>query len=382
MNERVKINSLDEFKNSLTNDSNPNSKEINAIFNEVDFVSDIKIIDKDGIRELNFTNCVFEESLTVHFTGFKNVNFSDCTFKKRVKFDESYFTKKVRFYRSEFREEVSFNNTKFDDLADFWAVTFCKKTIFYKSDFNGTTVFSYSKFNENVLFTYTLFDKLVIFKSTTFQKGLDLSLALILGKISIYNIRIEDFQTNYTPEDELEEFHKMVAEDASIPIKNKRETFRILKSHFNSNGNYIDSRKFAALEFKAYYHYLSNNIFKKGKASKNLQNYIILLFNWISNKNGNSWVRGIFFTVFIGLIFFYLSIITTENYSISLDKINSRDFSECSKYFLVFLNPTHSTDYLLNENPSTYSYFWDFIGRIFVSYGIYQTILAFRKYRK
>ncbi|MFL0096033.1 hypothetical protein [Tenacibaculum maritimum] len=54
-------------------------------------------------------------------------------------------------------------------------------------------------------------------------------------------------------------------------------------------------------------------------------------------------------------------------------------------HFLNFLNPTHKFNYL-GDDFSKYTlspsfYIWDFVGRIFVGYGIYQTIQAFRKYR-
>jgi hypothetical protein len=51
------------------------------------------------------------------------------------------------------------------------------------------------------------------------------------------------------------------------------------------------------------------------------------------------------------------------------------------KYFLEFLNPTHKFDYIQEDGLTTRFYLFDFIGRIFVGYGIYQFIQAFRKYK-
>ncbi len=45
------------------------------------------------------------------------------------------------------------------------------------------------------------------------------------------------------------------------------------------------------------------------------------------------------------------------------------------------MTPTHKIEYLENEKPKTFFYTWDFFGRAFVSYGIFQTIQAFRKFK-
>ena len=43
--------------------------------------------------------------------------------------------------------------------------------------------------------------------------------------------------------------------------------------------------------------------------------------------------------------------------------------------------PFHSNDLLKDEIPNNWSHFFDFLGRIAVGYGIYQTIQAFRKFK-
>ena len=46
------------------------------------------------------------------------------------------------------------------------------------------------------------------------------------------------------------------------------------------------------------------------------------------------------------------------------------------------MTPTHKVDFLDTEGTSILTYLFDFIGRIFIAFGIYQTVSAFRKYRK
>ena len=112
---------------------------------------------------------------------------------------------------------------------------------------------------------------------------------------------------------------------------------------------------------------------KRGKIWANLGNFIILTLNTLSNNNGRSWVRGIFFTFIIGILFFSLSIHSTNNYTFSC--------SSFFKLFFEFLNPAHQIKFLDDFDPNSYTYMWDFIGRSLIAYGIYQTVQAFRKYR-
>ena len=353
------------------------------------------------INIVSFTNCIFEQNfifewpvtLDAYFdntvfkqdVSFKNnifkqdVSFANSVFEKSVSFCNSSFKRKARFYGAIFKGETDFNNTKFDDLADFRNATFCRKTIFYKTDFCGTTVFSSASFKENVLFTYTRIDKLLIIRDTNFTKGMDLSLAIISGRTSIFNIYISDFE-DIPDTDDVSEFDENVSRRGIITRKNKRETFRILKNQLMINQNNIDALTFSSLELKAYTKQLHQDILSK-KWNNTLQNYIILKFNWLSNKHGTSWGHGVVFTLLVGLLFFYFSTIATEKYVFSFSGINVTDFESCVINYLKFMLPTHSSDYMISANPKVFFYLWDFIGRIFVSYGIYQTIYAFRKFK-
>ena len=57
-------------------------------------------------------------------------------------------------------------------------------------------------------------------------------------------------------------------------------------------------------------------------------------------------------------------------------------FYKSVKYYFTFLTPTHKISFMDAEKPKTFFYVWNFIGRIFISYGIFQTIQAFRKFKK
>ncbi len=338
----------------------------------------------------------FKENLNLQSTTTHDTSFLNCIFEKDFLVNNSDFKGNVRFYSTKFRGNTDFYNTKFEKLADFWNAKFYKKTIFNKTDFLGTTVFSATTFKENVLFTYSLINKLAIFRGANFEKGLDLSLALISGDMTLFDINIKDFEAVNDTNDAVI-FSEYVTEKGLITRKNKRETFRIIKYRLIQNQSSIDALIFAKLEMKAYKEELKKQKFEISKIGQiklmnfiknevnpyiiNKENRLLLWFNGISNNHNNSWIKGVLFTLTIAGLFTYLSIISTENYVIGFRNIGNINYENCIKYFITALLPTHSIDYLDNENPTGWFYIFDFLGRIFISYGIYQTIQAFRKYK-
>lgn len=370
------INTIEEFNSNIQarHDGLTNLRISNCIIN-------IEILINYPLGVVLVNNCIFNESLKINEDISENVNFSNCKFKSDVSFSNIKFSKKARFYLSHFEEKAEFRNTVFNDLADFWGVTFYKKTIFYKTDFLHTTVFSTTVFKENVLFTYTLIEKLIIFRGTKFNKGLDLSVAIISGTISPFDITIENFKCNKDIENE-ELYEKYLSTEAIIVEKNKRETFRILKKHFIDQSNSIDYLKYSIFEQETYYHQLKKKVFSKYPEKDSIQNFLILILNYLSNNHGRSYLRAIIFTLSIGFVFFYFSLMATENYYFSFQNMTKETFFESVKYYFNFMIPTHKVEYLENEQPKTFFYIWDFIGRAFVSYGILQTIQAFRKFKK
>lgn len=323
-------------------------------------------------RELFFDNCTFEE--IIHLRGFESIlTFSNCTFKKEFKAQNSTIKGKVRFRESHFKDQANFRNTRFEGLADFWRTKFYQKTIFYKTDFVDTVVFSAAVFKENVLFTYTLIDKVIILRGTKAKKGFDISLAIINGRLGLFEFDLENYSDFHFIKGE-EEYEKAVAEDARIPIKNKRETFRILKENLESQKNLSESLKFKAIEKDVLLKELehkSNTFFEQ----------VNLRLNWLSNNHGISYIRAFAFIIVVGWIFFYFSLLATEKFYFTTN-IFSWEFSDGFKLFIEFLNPIHKFDYIENtKSSSAWFYLFDFLGKTFVGYGIYQFIQAFRKYK-
>jgi hypothetical protein len=327
-----------------------------------------------------FTNCVFNQSVWFKNTAL-DFYFNDCTFNL-INAHDVIFQGKMRFRECNFKKMLSLDNTSFMDLADFWHSTFHEKAVFHKVDFEKTVVFSGSTFKENVLFTYTLFAKLGIFRGTICEKGFDISLSIIEGSLSIFDFELKDY---IAIQGELAkmQYESLVHEVGDIPIKNKRETFRILKNIFEKNSDHINSLYYKKLELDTYDNLLKDKIKSKINPWNNKVNRFILWLNFKSNKHGTSFYSGLVFTTIIGIIFFYLSLISTNTYYATLNpfKWSIDTFTESVKYFFISLSPVHKYTYLDSLGPTTPFYIADFAGRIFVSYGIYQTIQAFRKFR-
>lgn len=377
-------------------------------------------------KQLDFANnCIFQEDVEFQSTSCV-LTFRDSFFEKKIKTKDVVFDGKIRFHKCTFKEKQILNNTTFNDLADFWGSTFVGRVIFYKVNFNSTTVFSSTTFEENVLFTYSKIKTLLILRGTIIKKGIDLSLAIIEGELSIFDFTLDTFKSVNGPFNEeswIDSYDQIVAEVGDIPVKNKRETYRIIKNQLVNRKNIFDATKFSYLENRTFRKEVFSKMisFSKGRIIDNVNkwhsklendsslwviiksglnyffksiynwfsvvsNYILLTLNRVSNRHGTSYFFGVVFTLFIGALFYYLSIINSGLYEFDW-VLETRMIEKHIGAYVQFIIPTHRFNYvenyfdrkILGDHP--YFYLWDVVGRIFVGYGIYQTIQAFRKYK-
>jgi hypothetical protein len=333
-----------------------------------------------SIKYYIFDNCRFEEELIFSDNVEIQLTFkNNCQFYK-VDFSEAFINKKIQFYECDFEDECNFENTKFGELIDFWKSTFHKPIVFLKTDFIKICVFSACIFHENVMFTYSLFNGKSIFRGAIFKKGLDLSLAIDNGEYNFFNISLNNFNTvKFSNEDD---YNDMIC-IGIIPTINKKETFRIIKQHFQNIGDDLEYVKYLKLEKKPIYEIITQNFVKNHPIQ--FWNYIHHLFdllslslNRISNNHRNSYLLGILFTIFAGLFFFSLSLLSLPDFIIEWEPSNWEEM-DLWKEYLAFMNPTHEIKLFDDYCPTGWTYFWQTWGRIFVGYGIYQTVQAFRK---
>jgi hypothetical protein len=118
---------------------------------------------------------------------------------------------------------------------------------------------------------------------------------------------------------------------------------------------------------------------------------IALIFNQISNNHGFSWVRGLLFTIVSWFGFYLLYYLFSNSYSV---------FWVPEKYLFImkaefwsdaieFLWLPHGLGNLADQLKKSTSFLQNLgmvisflLGKIFIAYGIYQTISAFRKFGK
>lgn len=151
--------------------------------------------------------------------------------------------------------------------------------------------------------------------------------------------------------------------------------FGQLQSAYTKQGDNIRSNDSLSYELEAFYQSLRwDSIYFFTKAS--------LLLHRVSNSFGRSWVRGFIFSLLVGFVFFDLILISTPQYQFGISFSDALIGS-----FTKFMNPLRhfDIDTLFQSKSLSFtwlSYLFDFGGRIFVAYGYYQTIQAFRRYGK
>lgn len=360
---------------------NPSNYINNCKYNFINCNFYKEVLIQNSKHELIFEHSNFNSNMKLNSRDrnltFINSHISDIDVSESKFGDTKGNSGKLRLKSSDIYKS-NFKNATFLSLVDFYYSTFHNNTIFYKTDFMNIVVMSATKFKQNLLFTYTLLNDKVIMRSTIFEKGFDFSLSIIKGQLAIFDLH-HSYKL-YTSTDGLKEereYERAVSYDGIIPTQNKLETYRLLKVEFESQKNVPEY-----LNFKLHEKETFKKILNKQKLTwKNSFDQITLWLNRVSNKYGTSYSRAFLFTVIVGWLFFYLSLIATDTYEFTF-KISEWEFGEGLSYFTQFLVPTHKFNYMGNEVQLTPGYYiFDFFGRLFTGYGIYQFIQAFRKFK-
>ncbi len=385
------IKNIEDLNSELTYDLGTNYGHLGECLLKKTILFELKIpyliIEKSiaKTKSVSFFSCKFYDTVKLERNE-ENITFEDCIFYSKVDAFNTVFKGKVRFRNCEFKGETSFSNTRFNGLADFWNCTFSKPTTFYKTDFNETVVFSGATFKENLLFTYSLFGNKAIFGRTNFDKGVDISQAILSGDLQLFDLKFNfnNYDTEYIGLDN-SKFQNLIIKEHKIPLINKVATFQILRNQFSKQGNHIDEVLMQREEKKAFSLLTKRRRKDKSWSESVVGDRFILWLNRWSNNYKNDFRRGIIFTLITAILFLFLTIVSTSSFWNGICLECPIDWSKAGvivKLFVNFLNPVHKIDYLDKLGPIWgLSYIFDFIGRIAVGYGVYQTIQAFRKFR-
>lgn len=301
-------------------------------------------------KKISFTKCVFTVDQSFRNILFcMDVSFSECRFKGAVDFHASVFQLTAFFYQTIFEKDVDFSETEFRQKMKAWHMKFKSDVSFQWANFREKANLTHMKvLNGNANFYGASFDKNMYLNDGEFKK-------LELERCVIDNSYFLD-----------------------VKIKSAgRETFRIIKNEFLKQNDRIEALKYHAREMNAYWRELALKVIKYDVKSfweylKVLGDILILTLNTLSNRFGLSWMIGLIFTFSTTWLMYcwyldYICICPPENISFW-------------KYYPQFLSPLHELQFIENAQLTNGAYVIDFLGRAVSSFGIYQTVQAFRKF--
>lgn len=150
---------------------------------------------------------------------------------------------------------------------------------------------------------------------------------------------------------------------------------RLFNTHNESRGNRFNNLK--ALLYKVVLEpiILLLTSFSSGER-------LLLWLNKYSNNFNGSWIRGVWFTVIATFVFYFiLNYYGLEKPFFIVDwKFNN--FGNVSEGYLSLLDIFNLSNVNMDFQPTILGKYIIFLSKIFIAYGIYQTIYAFYKYRK
>ena len=152
--------------------------------------------------ELNFINCVFEDSVSAfgsdneglnYVTIFeRNVCFLNCEFAKGVNFKQSDFRGRANFDQCHFRGAVSFDGTNFRTGTSFCSSNFHGEVSFVSAVFNGRTNFLKTFFRESLVCQFAKFNDYTMFADSYFYGYTEFSKVFASSSIDFTNAKFLD----------------------------------------------------------------------------------------------------------------------------------------------------------------------------------------------
>ena len=164
-------------------------------------------------------------------------------------------------------------------------------------------------------------------------------------------------------------------------------TYVRLKDEALKNNNSIKAMQYREKEMLSYSKELNAQI-SYDNIGTWLTDKSVLFLNTISNKNGLSWLRGIIFTISCAIIFFWvINFLGIENnyprfFVLDLKTFHFEGIGEIWKRFLNMFYLIDFKEKFQGTELNAIGETVFFASKIFISYGIYQTIVAFRKFSK
>lgn len=157
------------------------------------------------------------------------------------------------------------------------------------------------------------------------------------------------------------------------------DTAKILRLAAQKLNNSIEIPALRATEHKLF---LKENKLRFSFTS--IADHILLWLNKMSNDFGTNWILGCFFCIVVSMIFKGLIGLSLGEYILCLDPSNwvlfSKQFWVGTFEFLWLPNLDSFKDIVSNERCTPLTMIAYIAGKSLIAYGIFQTVVAFRKY--
>lgn len=188
------------------------------------------------------------------------------------------------------------------------------------------------------------------------------------GLINVYHTNLEKIESRYTARLLKDEALKVNDTLTSFEMY-KEEMFLYEKELRSKLKKKTDTKWFPYI--KQLLHYFSD--------------LLILWFGRFSNVYGLRWTQGVLFTVSVSVFFFFLINYLGTNEQFFYITGNFENFGGIMKDYLKILNVFNVFDLgsaVLNFQLNAFGELLFLLSKIFISYGAYQTAVAFRKFSK
>ena len=388
------------------------------LFKNTTFENSVEILLNYNKNNLRFKNCKFNENILIYNSS-SSITFIETYFENLTEINLNNNNNNISFKNTHFNNAVTVTNMNGEGIILFQNPTFKDVLIFNKCLIDSTILFNKPQIDmihlnndiifhdstfEKCIFGHFSFDKDLIFRNTEFKNDVIFVESFFLGRIAfesytgfgktkfsenLYfeNCTINKMNFNYIIIDTTISLNKNTIEFIDMKdtiIRNgsilmdstefkkvsNESTARLLKSESIKSSNTSLAYFFKSVELN--FHYNSKML-----TYKNISEITVLFFNKWSNKFGMSWTRGVIFTVIVWILFFSITVMCRDGIGTNFIWTNQQYLQESFRYLIIYNNIE-----LLNSNFNLAEFLFFILGKIFISYGIFQTISAFRKYGK
>ena len=313
-------------------------------------------------------------------------------FEGEVEFLHTTFQGSTYFWRTIFKNKADFNAAHFHLEASFSSMYVHSQILFAKTIFDNNIIFENCNFNDTIIFENILrsiemgsnklsfiscffYDNsILILRNFVIDDDVIIEASAMRGSVIMQNIKANLFSlTNSVVTGSVS-----LAYNVKFAKTSGRYTDCILKHEAQKIGDAVNYLKYRKEEqIKIYEEVLSDKKYLKWFAD-----WFVAKLNFISTDFGQSWVRGVVFTVVSAMICVFIlqyksdQIIFTTNISSIIDYLPI--YWNDVMTFLWLPNIIHKGSVSIADGSMTIFV----IGKILIGFGIYQTITAFRRHGK